>query len=169
MNTETDEEAASLARERVVQKLFRLYRSMDGKATPALIKVYLEPIEAYDPSAAQEAYQRFRDGEVDGQSLEFIPNVPRWVSQVKMLDGLLKRSTLRGDGLIGYRIGEQPPPGTVPLGPIKGDFGEGVIDMTNLSPADKEYVMEHKKLPPPDNPLSIEGQPFAMPKLRGMM
>ena len=158
MNTEEE----ALAKERVVQKLFRLYRSMDGKANRALIDAYLEPIASYSASAAQQAFERFRDNEVDGAELDWLPGVPRWVSQVKMLDGILQRVQRGGDGLVAYKIGAEPPEGYEALGPVSVDIGHGMIDLTGKTLAEKEAILkgehpEHKK---------IEG--FTMPRIKRM-
>jgi hypothetical protein len=74
------------------------------------------------------------------------------------LHNVLNRVTVGNDGLISYRIGEPPPPGTVALGPIEVDFGNGRIDMRSMTPAEKETVLANKGAPDPAP--QIEGARF---------
>lgn len=140
----------ALAKEAVILKLFRLYRSMDGKASRALTEAYLDPVKEYSLSAIQQAFERFRDNEVAGVDANYAINVPQWVSQVKMLDSILKRVRSGPDGLIVYRMGELPPPGTEPLGPIKIEINGIPTDVSHLTFAEKEIAMKTGRLPTPD-------------------
>lgn len=148
--TTKQEEAEALAKERVILGLFRLYRSLDGKANRALTDAYLDPVLGYSLSAIEQAFERFRDGEVDGAEIDWVPSVPRWVSQVKMLDGILNRVRRTNDGITVYRIGEEPPPGTEPLGPIKLELGGRVVDVSHLSYAEKVEAQRTGRLPAPE-------------------
>lgn len=151
MNTKTDE-AEALAKERVILKLFRLYRSLDGKATRALIDSYLTPVAECSLSAIQQAFERIESNEVPDADPKWPVNVPVWVSQVKMLDSILKRVTKGGDGLTIYRIGSLPPPGTEPLGPIKLEVDGRLRDVSHLSAAEKETVLKTGRMPETETP-----------------
>lgn len=165
MSTEMD----SLAKEAIILKLFRLYRSMDGKNKPtldALIKTYLEPVAEYSLSALEQAFERIRDNEVEGLDPNWPINVPVWVSQVKMLDRILNRVRRTDDGIVVYRIGEQPPPGYVPLGPTELEIEGRLMDVSALSFEAKEYAIKHGRLP--DSPAEIEAPNRVVPRLKRM-
>lgn len=146
MNIKTDSQGETLAKERVVLALFRLYRSMDGKASRALTDAYRDAIADFSATAAQQAFERFRDDEVSGADPDFMPSVVRWRAQVRMLDQLLNRVTV-ADGLISYRIGELPPDGYEPLGPTKLELDGRVRDVSHLTLAEKETAIRTGHMP----------------------
>lgn len=70
---------------------------------------------------------------------DFARNVRMWGQALAVLAGAQIR-----DRLVVYPMGALPPPPAVPLGPIKVDFGQGTIDLTGLSYAEKEAIIENK-------------------------
>ena len=99
--------------------------------------------------AVRQTCERYAAKEVDEHDYRFPPNSPQLVGQVRFMERVLTGVTKRSDGLVSYRMGEEPPPRAVPLGPIAVDFGHGRIDMSAMTPEEKDFVLTHKRRPDP--------------------
>lgn len=116
------------------------------------INTYVSRLAEFSVEAVAYAVRQFNMGEVDGHDPAFPPSAAALARMTKIYNDVLlrvSRAKNERDRLVAYRIGDEPPPGTAPLGPLEVDFGQGKIDMRNLSPTDKAYVMTNKRLPPP--------------------
>lgn len=110
----------------------------------AMVRVCLP----FQIEAVQQACERFTNKEVDGHDYRFPPNAPQLVDQVRLLDRVLNRiAGRRGTGLIPYRMGESPPEGTVPLGPVKIEVDGRIRDVSHLTHAEKEEILLTGKMP----------------------
>jgi hypothetical protein len=118
--------------------------------TDTTVDVYLGSIEEYSLEAVTLACRRFVAGDVPGQNKSWRPSVAELVEQVRLFANAIKfRDDAKKDqpALISYPIGAEPPPPAVPLGPIEVCFGGRTIDMRDMNPEGKEFVMEHRRLP----------------------
>ncbi len=151
------------AKEASILQLLDSYPSF--RATDAFIEALLAAVEPYSVDAVKQACARFLAGEVDGHNNAYVVNAAELASQARMLDGVLKRYRRGDDGLIVYKIGEQPPPGYEPLGPIKIEIGGRNVDVSALSFKDKMTALKTGQLPKPEAD-TIEAN--IQPKLRSM-
>ncbi len=126
-----------------------------GSATDlseANINSYVSRLAEFNVEAVAYAVRQFGMGQVEGHNNAFPPTAPELAKLTAVYNDVLVRVAKAKDQrerLVAYPMGGEPPPGMVPLGPLEVDFGQGRIDMRNLSPADKSYVMTNKRLPPP--------------------
>jgi len=119
--------------------------------TAAAIDAYLGAIAEYSDEAVTLACKRFIAGDVPGQNKSFRPSAPELVEQVRLFANAIafrEREASKRDALVAYPMGGELPVGMVPLGPLEVDFGKGRIDMREMAPAEKEFVMKHQRLPP---------------------
>lgn len=147
-----------------------ILKMLDGftsRVTDGNIDALLDAVEPYRVDAVAHALTRFRTEEVEGYDARFPPTVPQLVKQVRLFDEVLRkidRDREERPKLVTYPIGGEPPPGAVALGPIAVDFGQGPIDMSKMTPAEKDAVFANRGLPPP-----AQGDlPMPLPKLRSM-
>lgn len=82
---------------------------------------YLRAVGHCSLAAIEAACTAFLRGQVTGHNNDFPPTAPRLAALADAL-GEAARSLAEGTRLIAYRIGEQPPPGTVPLGGETDDW-----------------------------------------------
>lgn len=120
MTTSKDEEAEALAKERLILKLFKLYRYLDGKADRALTEQYLAPVLRFTTQAVALAYESIRDGGLE-EGKDWLPQVPRWVSHVR-------------------RYERASPPIALHNGLIQMDFGHGMVDMRGLTTEEQDQI-----------------------------
>ncbi len=91
------------------------YPSLSGANIDGLIEAIAKACADYSLDAVTAACDRFARGEIDGRNHAFPPSAEEVAIQARLMHGLLNRVTVR-DGLISYRLGEPPPPGTEPAG-----------------------------------------------------
>ncbi len=135
--------------------------SLAGMDLGALTSAMVTACEEYSLDAVAAACERFAKGEVD-RNHAFPPTAPELASQARMLHNILNRVTVGGDGLISYRMGEEPPPGATPLGPVKIEVAGRVRDVSHLTYEEKMAVLATGKMPDEQ----IEGR--VVPRLRSM-
>lgn len=154
-------EDEALAKEALILSLFRGYLYLIGKVSAASTKSYLDALETVPLGAVKQAVERILSPNGPEQWRTYAPSAPDLAAYAALFDR--PGPTGEGDGLISYRMGELPPPGYVPLGPIDVDFGHGRINMRGLSHAQKEAIMQNK-----GEPSIAIGNQRVTPKLRAM-
>lgn len=82
---------------------------------------YLRAVGHCSVVAIEAACTAFLRGQVTGHNNDFPPTAPRLASLAEAL-GDAARSLAEGTRLVSYRIGEQPPAGTVALGGRTDDW-----------------------------------------------
>ena len=97
------------------------YPSSQSNISEATAESYISAVSGCDIAAIEAACSAFLRGQVTGHNNDFPPTAPRLASLAKAL-GDAARSLASGTRLVSYRIGEQPPPGTVPLGGQTDDW-----------------------------------------------
>jgi hypothetical protein len=133
------------------------YPSSQVRITDEVVGAYLEAVAGYRVGALAHAVKRFSIGDVDGHNNAFPPSGAQLAQQTRLFDEVMQSlEAAPGPKLVSYRIGEEPPAGAVPLGPLSVDFGKGVIDMSKMTPAEKDLVFKHKGLPPADGALPFQ-------------
>lgn len=149
MTTEQMPMEELLAREAMILTLLRGYPSLASSISRGTIESYIIAVADYSSTALADACDRFRIGDVDGYDRRFPPNTAELATMARMYDTIEKREAgVPAEKLKVYPIGAPVPDGYVPLGPIEVDAGHGRIDMRGLSHADKEFVLQHHRLPP---------------------
>ena len=131
--------AKAAARESLILKLMNGFPGSHSGITAGVIDAYVEATMDCSLEAIQRSVEQYRSGRVEEHhgnyapsSADFAKNCRMWMSALAVLAG-----AGTGPKLITYPIGAEPPPPSVPLGPSKIDFGDGMIDMTTMSPAEK--------------------------------
>jgi hypothetical protein len=133
------------------------YPSSQVRITDEVLGAYLEAVAGYRVAALAHAVKRFSIGDVEGHNNAFPPSGAQLAQQTRLFDEVLQ--SLDADPapkLVSYRIGDNPPEGAVPLGPMSVDFGKGLIDMSQMTPAEKDQVFKHKGLSPADGQLPFK-------------
>ncbi len=163
-----------LAHKAIVLKLFKLYRYLDGKKLDdlrALTEMYLEPVKRFSVEAVARAFESIRDGGVE-EAKDWLPQVPRWVAEVRRFDRPVNPVIELHNGLIEMYFGDRrvdmrglttEEQDTIIRnhGMIGGKMVDGKLvggkNAALLSLEDKRAVL--RGLAAPD-------QPFQIPKLR---
>lgn len=124
-----------------------------GAITEDTPLAYADAVAECSIEAVKLACHDFASGRVEGRDKRWVPSGAEFAERVRLMD----KAIARRDGTAPaieetkvYRIGESPPAGYVPLGPVSVDFGHGRIDMKALSHKDKEYVLQHQRMPEPE-------------------
>lgn len=123
-----------------------------GRLTDGQISAYLEAVDDCSLDAVQRSCKQFREGRVEGRNNAFMPspvelavNARQWDTAIASLTA--SRELAKLERLVPYKIGTLPEPPAEPLGPIKVDFGQGMIDMSGMTFAEKEEVLRNKGRP----------------------
>ena len=99
-----------------ISEMLAGFPSFSSSISQTTGEAYLRAVEEGSLSAIEAACSAYLKGQVGGASLEFPPSAAQLAKLVTVLDdAAMSLSSSRG-GLVAYRIGEQPPAGTVPLG-----------------------------------------------------
>ncbi len=146
-----------LAREALILSLLRGYPSLASSITRGVIDSYVAAVEGYSVSSLRNACERYRTGDVEGYDRRWPPNAAELATVARMYDTIERRETEPPvPKLVSYPIGGEPPPGYVAMGPVEVSFDGGPrINMRDMSPREREYVMQHKRLPPRDGDKQI--------------
>jgi hypothetical protein len=125
-----------------------------GRVDRAIIDAYLAAVANNSVEAVALACRRFAEGDVPGWDAGRAPTAPQVAQQARIFDQARAYQANREarDRLVAYKMGELPPPGATPIGPLEVDFGNGRIDMRDMTPTDKETVLRTGK------PLPREGE-----------
>ena len=91
------------------------YPGMQAGINEATVEAYMRAVSNCSITAIEAACTAFLMGQVTGHDNNFPPTAPRLGSLAFAL-GEAAHSLAHGPRLISYRMGEQPPPGTRPLG-----------------------------------------------------
>lgn len=138
------------AREALILNLLSGFLSIADRITTEALGAYVSATADYSVDALKAACGDFQRAEVPGWNPNFVLTAPQLAERARMWHGLLNRVAGK-DKLTSYPIGAPLPPGKEPLGPLKVDFGNGMIDMSSMSYAEKEAVLAAKGLPKPDD------------------
>ena len=113
------------------------------------VSAYIESVEDCSAQAVERSCKQYRAGRVEGQSTAFAPNAVQLGINARQWDSAIAqvttdRALVAAQKMTVYAIGTEPPAPLEALGPVKVDFGGGVIDMTNMTLAEKEEVLKNK-------------------------
>lgn len=143
--------------------------SLQGQISAGMVEAMVDAVDDCRVDAVAHACRRFNRGEVDGHNPDYAPSAGKFAVQARLFDTVLRkidRDKEERPVLISYPIGGEPPPPSVALGPLEIDFGSGPIDMRDMTPAEKEFVMVNKRAPDrPDPQITID----IKPRLKGML
>lgn len=129
-----------------------------SKITAATVKAYLQAVLDQPLDALREACREFGSGTL-ARDHGFPPSAAELADRTRFVAGILARCKPKPeDEMVTYRLGEEPPPGFIALGPVTVDFGHGPIDMRDMHPREKQEVIARKGLLPA----------AVTPKLQGM-
>lgn len=140
-----DEEEAQ-AREALVLSLFDGFRNT-GDVTRSVTQLYVDLTAKFSMEAVGRSVTQFTTVGVAGRNSNFAPSSAEFYQNVEMWEqamDTLRRHREERPQLVAYPIGGEPPPPTKPLGPLSVDFGQGVIDMRDMTPSQKEAVLQNK-------------------------
>jgi hypothetical protein len=105
------------------------YPSSQAAINEDTAAAYLRAVSHCSLTSIEAACVAFLRGQVTGHNNDFPPTAPRLASLAEAL-GEAARSLAEGTQLVRYRIGEQPPAGTVPLGGQTDDWrGRGSVKL----------------------------------------
>lgn len=138
------------AKEAVIFSMLEGIPSLQGQISAGMVEAMVAAVDDCRVDAVAHACRRFNRGEVEGHNAAFAPSAGQLAAQARLFDTVLRkidRDKEERPVLISYPIGGEPPPPAVPLGPLSVDFGSGPIDMRDMSPADKEFVLANKRRP----------------------
>ena len=139
--------------EALILNMMRGFPSSQGSVTEGVLASYVSACEGMSTEAVHHACRRFLIGDVPGHNNAFMPTAAELSEQVKIFDGVLRqvaRSKEEQPKLIAVPIGQELPPGAVPLGPLSVDFGRGKIDMSAMTLAEKEEIIRNNGVFPAD-------------------
>lgn len=125
--------------------MFASFPASAASVTKSTIDVYAETVAEYSLEAVALACARYRSGEVPDQDRAYAPSSGALAQQCRLFRDALAyrdREVAERAHIIVYPIGAIPPPPAVPLGPIEVDFGDGMIDMRDMAPAEKDKILE---------------------------
>jgi hypothetical protein len=120
------------------------FPSSHSSIGPETVKAYLSAVEGFELEAVESACKEFLTGALN-RNHSFPPTAAELAQRSQLHDDILRPRQAQQE--IGYSIGTLPPPGFVPLGPLEVDFGEGPIDMRNMTWAEKAEVLRTKRAP----------------------
>lgn len=125
-------------------QLLEGYPSLAGQISEAMIDAFHAQVADYRLDAVAHAAKRLASGQVEGRDNAYPPNASELSHQARLFDGVLRNieaNKVDAEKLIVVPIGEKPPEGFVPLGPVSVDFGKGNIDLSGKSHAEKEAIL----------------------------
>lgn len=164
--TQQDRDAKDLQ----LQSLFAGFLS--SNPTDATYETYLDALAEISVEAVRRAVAEFTDGSLK-RDHRFAPNSSEFAERARLLDAAIAAAnrqlqkafepTPARPAITRYPIGAEPPDGYKPLGPTRINFGGADIDMSNMSHAEKEAVIENKGLPAPSSSKAV-----ATPKFKRM-
>lgn len=157
------------AKDLQLQALFAGYLS--SNPTDATYETYLDALDGISVEAVRRAVAEFTDGSLK-RDHRFAPNSSEFAARARLLGEAIEVATRQlqkafepvpeRPAIVRYPMGAEPPDGYKPLGPVRVNFGQGGdIDMSNMSHAEKESVMQNKGLPAPSSSKAV-----AAPKLK---
>ena len=115
----------------------------------AATRGYLMAIEGHSYEGIVTVLRNVILGKQTGFEGRFAPTpaqLSRWCEKADVVaDFVANRG--KGEKLVTYALGAEPPEGHVPLGPTVINFGYGDVDLSGLSHAEKERVLSDNKHP----------------------
>lgn len=121
-----------------------------GAYTAGTPTAYADTVEDCSGEAVGLACADFAAGRVPERDQRWAPTAAEFAERARLMD----RAIARRDGTAPaieetkvYRIGESPPEGYVPLGPIEADFGHGRLNLRGLTHAQKEEALRTQRMP----------------------
>lgn len=136
----------------LMETMFDCYPSQNGQSGESAIRGYLMAIDGCSFAAVREVVRRIIRGEQTGFDNKFAPTSGQFGTWCRRADDVNETLAGRGvsSGLRSYPVGELPPPGTEPLGPLRVNFGAGNIDLSRMAHDEKEAILRNKGLPKSD-------------------
>lgn len=137
-----------MAREALILGMLAGWASSQSSVTEGTLDAFVMAVDGLPIEALQHACKRFASGQVPNRNNAFMPSSAELAEQTRLFaDVLGQLSGSRSEKLLAVPIGEPIPVGYSPLGPISVDFGQGSIDMRDLTAAEKEEVFRTKRAP----------------------
>ena len=123
-----------------------------SKITDATVDAYVAGVEDVSVESVQRSCKQFSEGRVDGHNNAFMPTVAELASNARQWDEAIAYVTAsqelrKLENLQVVKIGEQPKPPAVPLGPTKLNIGGFDRDLTGWSHEEKEEAITTGKVP----------------------
>lgn len=119
-----------------------------GRMDRALIDAYLAALSEFSAEAVALACRRFSDCDVPGWDPSRPPSAAQIVQQARLFTNLAEYK--ERPRLVAVPIGKPLPDGMRTLGPLSVNFGHGNIDMSGMTPDEKEEVLRLGRRPDAD-------------------
>lgn len=139
------------AREALILNLIAGYPSLAGRASTALIDAFILATEDEPIEALKAACTDFGTGQVPGHDFNYPLNAPQLAVRARFWSDLHRRLKPKDAHqrplIMAYAVGQTPPEGYEPLGPIKMEI-EGIMrDTSDWTPAEKDEAMKFGRMP----------------------
>lgn len=121
------------AKKAAILKLMHGYPSSQSKITEEVVDAYLDAVEQFSPEAVLRACQRFAQGDVPGQSLDFLPPAASVAAQSRMYDQIVGRDSA-----------ERQMDRIMHTGIVVMDFGHGNVNMVGLTQDEQDKLVKLK-------------------------
>lgn len=123
-----------------------------SKVTDANVDAYLAAVDDVGVDAVQRSCKQFVSGKVEGRNNAFVPtaaelsaNARAWQEAIAYV--ITQQELRKTERIVVYKAGEQPPPPSKPLGPIKLEIGGFMRDVSDWTHDEKEEAMSTGKVP----------------------
>lgn len=138
-------------KEAAILKMLGFFGSQAYRLTDEEIGNYVEAVADVSLDAVERSCRQFREGRVERNN-SFVPTPVELAMNTRQWDYAIATVTAsqelrKLERVVVYKIGEQPPPPAVPLGPIKLEVGGVVRDVSHLTFEQKEEVMRTGRMP----------------------
>lgn len=142
---------ASDAKEAAILRMLDFFQ-FSSKISDDQLSAYFEAVEDCSVEAVERSCIQFRTGKVEGRNPAFPPNAVEFAMNVRQWDNAIAtvtadRMLAQSTKLIPYKAGEEPPPPSKPLGPIKMEVDGIMRDTSTWTFEQKEEALRTGKLP----------------------
>lgn len=150
------------AKKAAILKLMHGYPSSQSRITEEVVEAYLDAVEQFSPESVMRGCQRFTQGDVPNQSLEFLPSAASLAAQARLYDQIVGSATADKEmaRIVSYPLGGKPPPGMEELGPTKIEIGGRLVDVSHLTLDEKIEALKSGRLPADEKPATPKLQRF---------
>ena len=156
---------------------------LDGYTMPtsqALVNAILRSADPYSDRVVAAVIDNFAGGLVPGKDNAYPPQAPEFAAECRRMQGVLESRdmpklravpdgmrTVGGGRFLVVPNGQPMPPGFSTIGPTSVSFGGKNLDLSEYHPAQKEWIIEHGRLP--DSPDEIAEVEALAPQRRAMI
>lgn len=156
---------------------------LDGYTMPTtqgLVNAILRAADPYSDRVVAAVIRNFADGLVPGKDNAYPPQAPEFAAECRRLRAMLESGdtpklravpdgmrTVGGGRFLVVPPGQPVPPGFSTIGPTSVSFGGKNLDLSHYAPAQKEWIIEHGRLP--DSPDEIAEVEALAPQRRAMI